>query len=186
MSSKPEQLHLNNNSHKVKAFVRKIFAVAVVAAYGFVIYQALMPTIKVDAEGNKYDNNCKVFLERAKSAGTAGIAKEELGKALRWLQKNYDQNSFEYRDLKGDMTYLEEQKPSSYIPNSIKESILKSSDLVNDTVDPNLVETLVRLIAAILLPFYVFILFVFSYALASMLGYKNEGIEKFLRIHEED
>ncbi len=166
-----------NQSNKVKTFVGKTLIITLVAAYGFGFYQAVPKLIKTGTEYNMYADNCKIFLERANSAGTTGVAREELDRALSWFKPKYPQDSFEYRDLKADELYLQSQSQNSPLPASIKDSIHNSSSLI-DSIELKKIDKLLLGVTPILLwPLLIFLLDI----VARLLGI-NEKIYRILGI----
>ena len=166
-----------NQPNFVKTFGVKTLIITGVAAYGFGCYKAVPTLTKANAEYENYAENCQVFLSRAKSAGTTGIARSELDKGLSWLKQNYPQDSFEYRDLKADELYLQSQSQNSPLPASIKDSIHNSSSLI-DSIELKKIDKLLLGVTPILLwPLLIFLLDI----VARLLGI-NEEIYRILGI----
>lgn len=128
-------VNLSSNT-RTGAILKSVAIVAVVASVGFWVfklYEGYKIGTKSDAVHQDYVNNCQVILHNAASAGTVGVSLSELEKAENWLKINYNQNSFEYKDLKGDVDYLKQQRSTSIIPTSIVKSIEHSSQLIDET-----------------------------------------------------
>jgi len=163
-----------NQPNFVKTFVVKTLIITGIAVYGFGCYKAVPTSIKAGTEYDQYTNNCQVFLSRAKSAGTTGIARSELDKGLAWLKQNYPQDSFEYRDLKADEVYLESQNQNTPLPTSIKDSIDNSSNLVDSRELGKFESAQWGAIMIVLSPLLLLTLLLVLYFLALLLGVDEE------------
>lgn len=157
----------SNNLPKVKSFLFKGLTVASVALLGLGMYESVTMVVRGESGYENYTVNCQVFLGRAGSAGTIGIAQGELARALRWLEVNYPQSSFEYRDLKANLVYLQNQQPSSVVPASIKDSIRKNAELINGTEEQKLSKSYFGIKLIILLPVVLGTLFILGCMFAS-------------------
>jgi len=163
-----------NQPNKIKIFGVKTLIITGVAAYGFGCYQSMTTLTKANAEYDQYTNNCQVFLSRAKSAGTTGIARAELDKGLSSLKQNYPQDSFEYRDLKADEVYLESQNQNSPLPTSIKDSIDNSRNLIDSRELGKFESAQWGAIIIVLSPLLLLTLLLVLYFLALLLGIDEE------------
>ena len=110
-------------------FARCLLAMGATFLVGYQLYQNIPPAIRADKNYDIYKIKCEVFLERASQAGTTGVAKEELAKAVNWLESNSSTQDFEYRDLRANLDYLDGQPEDLAMPVSITGSI--SSNLEN-------------------------------------------------------
>ncbi len=107
----------------------RLLAVSVTFIIGYQLSQNIPPAIRADKYYNDYKIKCEIFLERASKAGTTGVAKEELAKGVNWLESKSITQSFEYKDLKANLDYLEQQPRNLAMPITITDSI--SSNLGN-------------------------------------------------------
>jgi len=163
-----------NQPNFVKTFVVKTLIITGIAVYGFGCYQSMTTLTKANAEYEKYAENCQVFLSRAKSAGTTGIARSELDKGLAWLKQNYPQDSFEYRDLKANEVYLQSQNQNTLLPTSIKDSIDNSSNLIDSRELGKFESAQWGAIIIVLSPLLLLTLLLVLYFLALLLGIDEE------------
>lgn len=98
------KLEKDNFSNKKAASV--LLGIAGTTLLGYSLYQSVLLAINAYKSYNNYTQYCDIFLVRAGQAGTTGVAKEELEKAVNWLSANYSTQAFEYKDLKGNLNYL--------------------------------------------------------------------------------
>lgn len=84
--------------------------VAIVVGAGWNLYRNVNLGLNADEKYDQYTQECDKFLVTAGTAGTTGLAKEELEKAVSWLKDNYSNESFEYRDLKSNLNYLKNKQ----------------------------------------------------------------------------
>lgn len=107
-----------------------LLGIAAVTVFGYGLYQSVS-VAKSDYESyDKFFQECGIFLERAAKAGTTGVAEEELATAVNCLSANYSTQSFEYKNLKGSLNYLEKQTKDLVLPILIKESINQSTNAI--------------------------------------------------------
>ena len=123
-----------NNDTETKSFsypelAKRILLIGVTLLFGHQLYQNIPPAIRADRNYDLYKIKCEIFLERASNAGTTGVASDELAKGVNWLESNSFTQSFEYKDLKGNLDYLQNQPRNIAMPINITRSI--SSDLKN-------------------------------------------------------
>lgn len=99
---------------------------------GYGLYQSVPAAINAYNSYDKYTQECKIFLERAGSAGTTGVAEEELAKAVNWLKVNYSTQSFEYKDLQANLNYLQKQPEDSVLSVVIRDSIKQNTNVIKN------------------------------------------------------
>lgn len=104
-------------------FASYLLAVGATFLVGYPLYQNIPPAIRADKDYNIYKIKCEIFLERASNAGTTGVAAEELAKGVNWLKSNSSTRSFEYKDLKRNLDYLQKQPENTLMPITITGSI---------------------------------------------------------------
>lgn len=108
-------------------FVAIVVGIASTITLGYELKQNIPIAISAVEKYNQYTQKGSVFLNRAGTAGTIGIAKPELVRAVSFLETNRSTQSFEYRDLKANLNYLKSQPDNSLMPAVIKESINKNA-----------------------------------------------------------
>ena len=104
-------------------FAYRILAIGVTFLIGYQLHQNIPPAIRADKDYNNYKIKCEIPLERASKAGTTGVAKEQLAKGVNWLESKSITQSFEYKDLKANLDYLEQQAGNLAMPVTITGSI---------------------------------------------------------------
>lgn len=104
-----------------------VIAIASTITLGYGIKQNVPLAINALQRYDQYTQKCSMFLKRAGTAGTIGIAEPELGKAVSFLETNHLTQSFEYEDLKANLDYLTSQPDSSLMPTVIRDSISKNT-----------------------------------------------------------
>lgn len=117
-----------NFAYKKVASVLLVIAAVTTFSYG--LYQS------ISIANSDYESyqECGIFLERAGKAGTTGVAEKELVKAVSCLEANYSTQSFEYKDLKGNLNYLQKQPEDLVIPIVIKESIKQNTNTIKTQI----------------------------------------------------
>jgi len=147
--------------------VTTITAIACVTFGAFKLNERYEIGIKSDAAHQNYVKNCQVLLQNAALSGTIDTSRPELEKAENWLKVNYDQNSFEYKDLRADLNYLRQQPPNSILPVSIVNSIQHSSQLISETeaqkYDGDWGDSLFCLLLLIVMPPAMLMMLVFAF-----------------------
>ena len=123
---------LMNNELRAKSFlVKKAVAITLnitsIVLCGYGLYQGIKSINNDSEKYNKYNQECKIFLEKAGYAGTIGVAQNELEVAVNWLKINYSTLAFEYKDLKANLDYLKKQPKDLLVPMAIKDSIKQNS-----------------------------------------------------------
>lgn len=136
MINSKEEL-LNEQSHpsfqqKIIQGVKIIIAVGGIALWGFGIYKGVEQAHIGQVVYDEYEKNCQIHLQRAGSAGTAAPARAELSLAMPWLESHYAIDSFEKRELKASLQYLQLQEPALVVPSSINNSIRQNSLTIDD------------------------------------------------------
>jgi hypothetical protein len=119
------KLRAEGNSYKKTVAITLNIAFIVLCGYGF--SQGMKSIDSDDEKYNKYNQDCKIFLERAGYAGTIGVAQDELEVAVTWMKTNYSTQAFEYKDLKANLDYLKKQPKEGVVPIAIKDSIKQNS-----------------------------------------------------------
>ncbi len=99
---------------------------------GFTFVKNLPAVTIANSRYENYNQECSVFLGKAANAGTTEVAKEEVAKAVNWLLENYSAKSFEYRNLKANLEYLEQQPKHSLLTSTSKELINQSSNALEE------------------------------------------------------
>lgn len=129
-----------SNEQSSKSFQQKLIkgfkitiAVGGIALWGIGFYKGEQQAARGQTVYNEYENNFQVHVERASTAGTVAVATEELAQAMPWLEENYSQDSFEYRNLKAGLQYLQKQKPELLVPDSIQNSIQQTNKTIEQT-----------------------------------------------------
>lgn len=133
-----EQKNLMANNLEEKNLLVGSFSVVLVGIVGVILLGYGVPKINqsiVDSNNaykyyDAYIQECDIFLERAGNGGTTGVAEEELAKAVKWLKANYSNQTFEYKDLQGNLNYLKKQPNDSLVPVVIKESIKQNTNTI--------------------------------------------------------
>lgn len=123
-----DELEIEHFSSKKVA--RILLGIAGATFLGYVLYQNVSVAIDAQNKYDKYSQGAKVFLERAGSTGTIGVAEKELVKAIDWLEANYSTESFEYRDLQTNLNYLQKQPEDSLLPIAIRDSIKQNANTI--------------------------------------------------------
>lgn len=123
-----------NNNRETKYFSFSDFAwriipISATLIVGYQLYQNIPLVISADENYNIYKKECEIFLERASKAGTTGVASVELARGVNWLESKSLTQSFEYKDLKANLDYLQKQPGNLAMPVTITGSI--SSNLEN-------------------------------------------------------
>lgn len=108
-------------------FVAILIGVASTITLGYELKQNIPIAISAVEKYNQYTQECNVFLNRAGTAGTTGIAKPELLRAVSFLETNLLIQSFEYEDLQANLNYLKSQPDNSLMPAVVKDSINKNT-----------------------------------------------------------
>jgi hypothetical protein len=138
-----QEKNLMNNELRAKSFFYKksvaiTLNIAFIVLCGYGLYQGIK-LIKNDSEKyNKYNQECKIFLEKAGYAGTIGVAQDELEVAVNWLKINYSTQTFEYKDLEANLAYLKKQPKEGIVPTAIKDSIKQNSIFIEKEKDRGL------------------------------------------------
>ncbi len=128
-----------NSDLEVKSFYRsKVIVISLNIAFivlcGYGVYQCGKSIVN-DVEGyNKYNQECKTFLEKAGYAGTIGVAQDELEVAVNCLKTNYSTQNFEYKDLRANLEYLKKQPKDLLVPTAIKDSVNQNSIAIETTI----------------------------------------------------
>jgi hypothetical protein len=128
-----QQDKLMNANIKTKFFsyskmARYLLVPGAALLIGHQLFQNVPPAIRAEKDYKIYATKCETFLERASQAGTTGVASDELARGINWLEVNYSTESFEYRDLKGNLDYLEKQPENLAIPVTIRDSIKSNTE----------------------------------------------------------
>lgn len=97
---------------------------------GYELYQAVPAYMDASRSYEQYTQGGEIFLERAGSSGTTGIAQGELNKAVSWLESSNSNQSFEFENLQANLNYLKKQPDDSLVPVVIKESINESAFVI--------------------------------------------------------
>lgn len=97
---------------------------------GYKLYQTVPAYVDAAKSYEQYTQGGEVFLARAGSSGTTGIAQRELDKAVSWLESSNSNQSFEFDNLQANLNYLRKQPNDSLMPVVIKESINESANLI--------------------------------------------------------
>lgn len=108
-------------------FVAIVIGIASTITLGYGLKQNIPIAISAVEKYNQYSQKGSVFLNRAGTAGTTGIARPELVRAVSFLETNRLTQSFEYKDLKANLNYLESQPDNSLMPAVVKDSINKNA-----------------------------------------------------------
>ncbi len=122
-----------NNQSRGKVLIRLVVGVIITVILGFwssKVYNRAILETEGDAFYQNYVDECQVFLERTEAAGDAITTQEQLIKATMWLDNNYPANSFEYKEIKKDLNYLQQHR-SSLVPENIGHSISYSHKLID-------------------------------------------------------
>ena len=130
-----QENNLMNNELRAKSFVyQKAVAMTLnitfIVLCGYGLCQGIKSIINDGEKYNKFNQGCKIFLEKAGYAGNIGVAREELQVAVTWLKTNYSTQAFEYKDLKANLDYLKKQPQDSFVPMAIKDSIKQNSTFI--------------------------------------------------------
>lgn len=115
----------NNFSYPIFAAI--VIGIASTITLGYGLKQNVPLAINAVKKYNQYTQKCSIFLKRAGTAGTTGIAEPELVKAVSWLETNHLTQSFEYKDLQANLGYLKNQPDKLLMPAVIKDSINKNT-----------------------------------------------------------
>ena len=113
-------------------FAKRLLAIGATFLIGYHLYQNIPPAILANKNYNMYKLKCEVSLKRASNAGTTGVATEELAKAVNWLESKSLTQSFEYKDLKANLDYLEQQSGNLAMPITITGSISSNFGNIKD------------------------------------------------------
>lgn len=124
-----------------------VIAIASTITLGYGIKQNVPLAINAVEKYNQYTQECSIFLERAGTAGTTGIAEPELVKAVSFLETNRLTQSFEYKDLKANLAYLRSQPDNSLMPTVIKDSINSNTVAITDGENKKLLQSLGSLLS---------------------------------------
>ncbi len=125
---KLQKEELMNTERETKYFYFSKFAWCIIPVgtallIGYQLYQNIPLAISADKNYNVYEKGCEIFLERASLAGTTGVARVELAKGVNWLESKSLVQDFEYKDLKANLDYLQEQPGNLAMPVTITKSI---------------------------------------------------------------
>lgn len=123
MSTKNKYSYFNNFS-----IILGVLSIAGAVWLGYTCVQNIPAVTIANSRYSNYNQECSIFLDRAANAGTTKVAKEEVAKAVNWLLKNYSAKSFEYRNLKANLEYLEQQPKHSLLSYASKELINQSNN----------------------------------------------------------
>lgn len=111
------------NSFSYPKAVAIVIAIASTITLGYGLKQNVPLAVNALQKYDQYTQKCSIFLKRAGTAGTTGVAEPELVKAVSFLETNHLTQSFEYKDLKANLDYLKNQPDNSLMPTVIKDSI---------------------------------------------------------------
>ena len=120
---------METKSFSYSKLCKYILLAGVTLLFGYQLYQNIPPAIRAEKDYDNYKTECEIFLNRASKAGTTGVASAELARGVDWLNSHYSNQSFEYRDLKANLDYLQKQPGNLVMPVTITDSI--SSNLEN-------------------------------------------------------